>query len=141
MKKNFLYVVMTLFALTGCLGCSETAKETEPTMVLETKGAIDVAEVMPEFPGGMKALLGFLGKNITYPKESQEKGEQGRVVCRFVIAKDGTITDVEVVRGVSEALDNEAIRVIKAMPKWEPGMDKGKPVAVKYTLPVQFKLQ
>ena len=149
MKKNFLFVAMSLLALVGCFGCSETAEEEKAvaevsmaeTPSAESEKVMDVAEVMPEFPGGMKALLGFLGKNIAYPKESLEKDEQGRVVCRFVIAKDGTISDVEVVRSVSAALDNEAIRVIKSMPKWKPGMNKGKPVAVQYTLPVQFKLQ
>ena len=100
-----------------------------------------VVEKMPSFPGGDAALFKFLGENVKYPVIAQENGVQGRVICQFVVNRDGSIVDVEVVRSVDASLDKEAIRVIKSMPKWSPGQQRGKPVRVKYTLPVNFKLQ
>ena len=96
---------------------------------------------MPEFPGGQGALLQYLSKSIKYPVIAQENGIQGRVSCSFVVEKDGSVTDVQVLRGVDPSLDKEAIRVITAMPKWKPGKQRGKPVRVKYTVPVTFRLQ
>ncbi len=98
-------------------------------------------EIMPEFPGGMAALMKYLSSNIKYPTISQEMGSQGKVIVQFVVDKDGTITNPVVVRGVDAYLDKEAIRVINAMPKWEPGVQNGKKVRVKYTVPVTFRLQ
>ena len=101
-----------------------------------------VVESMPEFPGGQQALFKYLSENVKYPVIAQENGIQGRVICQFVVNKDGSIVDVEVVRSGGDAsLDKEAVRVIKTMPKWKPGKQRGKPVRVKYTLPVNFKLQ
>lgn len=101
-----------------------------------------VVEKMPEFPGGQAALFKFLSENVKYPVIAQENGIQGRVICQFVVNKDGSIVDVEVVRtGGDASLDKEAVRVIKSMPKWHPGQQRGKPVRVKYTVPVNFKLQ
>ena len=100
-----------------------------------------VVEKMPSFPGGDAALFKFLNENVKYPVIAQENGVQGRVICQFVVNRDGSIVDVEVVRSVDASLDKEAIRVIKSMPKWSPGQQRGKPVRVKYTLPVNFKLQ
>jgi protein TonB len=101
-----------------------------------------VVESMPEFPGGQQALFKYLSENVKYPVIAQENGIQGRVICQFVVNKDGSIVDVEVVRsGGDPSLDKEAIRVIKTMPKWKPGKQRGKPVRVKYTVPVNFKLQ
>lgn len=100
-----------------------------------------VVEKMPSFPGGDQELFKFLNDNVKYPVIAQENGIQGRVICQFVVNKDGTIVDVEVVRSVDPSLDKEAIRVIKAMPKWTPGLQRNKPVRVKYTLPVMFRLQ
>ena len=98
-------------------------------------------EEMPEFPGGMAECLKFLGKNIKYPTISQENGVQGKVIVQFVVNKDGSIVDPVVVRSVDPYLDKEALRVIKTMPKWKPGKQRGKAVRVKYTVPVTFKLQ
>lgn len=98
-------------------------------------------EVMPMFPGGAEQLLKFISTNIRYPKSSIEKGEQGRVICSFIVARDGSIHSPEIVRSVSPLLDKEAIRVLRTMPRWTPGMEKGKAVAVKYTVPVTFRLQ
>jgi protein TonB len=101
-----------------------------------------VVESMPEFPGGQQALFKYLGDNVKYPVIAQENGIQGRVICQFVVNKDGSIVDIEVVRsGGDPSLDKEAVRVIKSMPKWKPGKQRGKPVRVKFTLPVNFKLQ
>ena len=101
-----------------------------------------VVESMPEFPGGQQALFKYLGENVKYPVIAQENGIQGRVVCQFVVNKDGSIVDVVVVRSSGDAsLDKEAVRVINSMPKWKPGKQRGKPVRVKYTVPVNFRLQ
>ena len=101
-----------------------------------------VVEKMPEFPGGQQALFKYLSENVKYPVIAQENGIQGRVICQFVVNKDGSIVEVEVVRsGGDPSLDKEAVRVIKSMPKWKPGQQRGKPVRVNYTVPVNFKLQ
>ncbi|MBO7454802.1 MAG: energy transducer TonB [Paludibacteraceae bacterium] len=101
-----------------------------------------VVETMPEFPGGQQALFKYLSENVKYPVIAQENGIQGRVICQFVVNKDGSIVDVEVVRSGGDAsLDKEAVRVIKSMPKWKPGKQRGKAVRVKYTVPVSFRLQ
>lgn len=112
-------------------------KEEEP----EEQTIFQVVEKMPEFPGGIAECLKFLSKNIKYPIISQENGVQGRVIVQFVVNKDGSIVDPVVVRSVDPYLDKEALRVIKMMPKWKPGQQRGKPVRVKYTVPVTFKLQ
>ena len=101
-----------------------------------------VVESMPEFPGGQQALFKYLAENVKYPVIAQENGIQGRVICQFVIEKDGKVTDIQVVRSSGEpSLDKEAVRVINSMPKWKPGKQRGKPVRVKYTIPVNFRLQ
>ena len=100
-----------------------------------------IVEDMPEFPGGMGELMKYLGKNIKYPTIAQENGIQGRVVVAFVVNRDGSIVDPEVVRGVDPSLDKEAVRVITSMPKWKPGKQRGQTVRVKYTVPVTFRLK
>ena len=101
----------------------------------------NVIDQMPEFPGGSAELLKYLSTHIKYPTMSQEMGSQGRVIVQFVVDKDGSITNPTVVRGVDAYLDKEAIRVISGMPKWKPGVQNGKKVRVKYTVPVVFRLQ
>ena len=107
----------------------------------EDQVIFQVVEKMPSFPGGDAALFKFLNENVKYPVIAQENGVQGRVICQFVVNRDGSIVDVEVVRSVDASLDKEAIRVIKSMPKLSPGQQRGKPVRVKYTLTVNFQLQ
>ena len=111
----------------------EEEPEDEPIFV--------IVENKPEYPGGDAALMKYISENIKYPVIAQENGIQGRVICQFVVNKDGSIVDITVVRGVDPSLDKEAIRVIKSMPTWKPGKQRGKPVRVKYTLPIVFRLQ
>lgn len=99
-----------------------------------------VVEEQPEFPGGSEAMMQFLADNIRYPAEAHKKGVQGRVICNFVVMKDGTIDSVNVVRGVDPLLDAEAVRVLQSMPKWKPGKQRGQEVNVRFTLPVVFRL-
>jgi len=108
---------------------------------VEEQQIFQVVEEMPEFPGGMAECLKFLAKNIKYPTIAQENGVQGRVIVQFVVNQDGSIVDPVVVRSVDPYLDKEALRVIRMMPKWKPGKQRGKAVRVKYTVPVTFKLQ
>jgi len=113
--------------------------EADPEVIETTP--VDFAEVMPEFPGGQAALLSYLSKNMRYPSIAQEMNIQGRVIVRFVVDRDGSITDPEVLRSVDPHLDREALRVISSMPKWSPGYQRGTKVRVRYTVPVTFKLQ
>ena len=99
-----------------------------------------VVEDAPEFPGGINALLEYLKKNIKYPDICRDNNIQGRVIVSFVVNKDGKIVDPEVVKGVNPSLDKEALRVISTMPNWKPGYQRGKPVRVKYSVPVNFRL-
>ena len=101
----------------------------------------EIVEQPPSFPGGESAMYEWLSKNINYPVIAQENNIQGRVTCQFVVGRNGELEDVRVVRGVDPSLDKEAIRVIKSMPKWIPGRQGGNAVKVRYTLPVQFRLQ
>lgn len=108
---------------------------------LEGETPFVVVEEMPVFPGGDQELLRFVNRSIKYPVIAQENGIQGRVTCSFVINRDGSVVDAEIVRGVDPSLDKEALRVIGTMPKWKPGMQRGKAVRVKYTIPITFRLQ
>ena len=101
----------------------------------------DIVEEMPHFPGGAAALQAFLSSNTKYPVVAQENGVQGRVIVSFVVERDGSITDVRVVRSVDPSLDREASRVVRSMPRWSPGKQNGSAVRVKYTVPVVFRLQ
>ena len=101
----------------------------------------DVVEVMPQFPGGQTAMLKYIMENIKYPKQIMEEGIQGRVTVRFIVEKDGSISDVKPILSVHPLLNKEAVRVVKSMPKWSPGKHNGKPVRVRFNLPVMFKLK
>ena len=99
-----------------------------------------VVEDQPEFPGGTAALLDYLRKNIKYPAICRENNIQGRVLVTFIVNKDGAIVEPEVVKSVNPSLDKEALRVISQMPDWKPGKQRGKPVKVRYSVPVNFRL-
>lgn len=112
-----------------------------PKHVVEETKIFTTVEQMPMYPGGDGALLGYLRDNIHYPTVAAENGVQGRVVVGFVVERDGSITDVKILRGVDPSLDREAMRVVKSMPKWTPGKQNGSAVRVKYQVPVSFRLQ
>lgn len=126
--------------------CSERSNKEERSRFCEFKiWDGDYGEIMPQFPGGDKALKEFIQKNLRYPTEAMKKGIQGRVIVTFNVETDGSITDAKVVKAVDSLLNNEALRIVKSMPKWQPGgmMSKGKTVLTKYkyTIPVIFKLE
>lgn len=121
------------------LKIKEAVAQPEPKP--EVEKVFDVVEQMPSFPGGPSALMEWLSNNVKYPVVAQENGVQGRVVVSFVVERDGSITDVKVVRGVDPSLDKEASRVVRAMPRWIPGKQNGSAVRVKYNVPVAFRLQ
>ena len=118
-----------------------TKVEVEETEEPQGKVIFQVVEEMPEFPGGMGEAMKFLAKNIKYPVSAQQAKIEGRVIVQFVVERDGSISDVHTLRGVNPDLDAEAIRVVSLMPKWKPGKQRGKAVAVKYTMPIMFRLQ
>lgn len=114
--------------------------EVEEEEVSETE-VFTIVEEMPAYPGGDAKLYEYLGKNIKYPQIARESGIQGRVFVNFVVEPDGSVSNVKVMRGIGGGCDEEAVRVIKTMPKWKPGKQRGKAVRVTYTIPVVFKLQ
>lgn len=113
----------------------------EPPKHEEENKVFDVVEQMPSFPGGPAALMKYLSENMRYPAVAEENGIQGRVTVQFVVEKDGSVTDVKTMKSVDPALDREAERVVKSMPKWIPGKQNGSAVRVKYFVPVVFRLQ
>ena len=100
----------------------------------------DVVEVMPQFPGGQIAMMKYIMENMKYPKQAMKEGIQGRVAVRFIVEKDGSISDVKPILSVHPLLNKEAVRVVESMPKWTPGKQNGKPVRVRFNLPIMFKL-
>lgn len=106
----------------------------------DTSKVYTVVDQQPVFPDGDKAMMDFIGKNVVYPKSAQEKKKEGRVVCTFVVERDGSIVEPRILKSVDPELDVEAIRVVEMMPKWNPGMQRGKAVRVQYTLPIMFRL-
>ena len=138
MKK----IVLSLLCLMAA-GTLSVKAQVENKKIVDTRSentVLTVVDQMPEFPGGLEAMAKFLSSNLRYPPRAEEMGIKGRVTCQFIVETDGSITDVRVVRGVDPDLDREAMRVIKAMPKWIPGKKDGKPVRVRFTSPVNFTL-
>ena len=123
------------------LKAKEVIAQPDPPKREEENKIFEVVEQMPQFPGGPAALMDYLNKNIHYPVVAAENGTQGRVSISFVVEKDGSITDVQVARSVDPSLDKEAARVVRGMPRWQPGKQNGSFVRVKYIVPVTFKLQ
>ena len=133
-RKNVsLKVALMMFVLLFSFMTS-TAQTKKNNMVF------DVVEVMPQYPGGQIAMLKYIMENIKYPEQAMKEGIQGRVTVRFIVEKDGSISNVKPVLSVHPLLDKEAVRVVKSMPKWSPGKQKGKPVRVQFNVPVMFKL-
>lgn len=123
------------------LKAKEVIAEPEPPKHEEENKVFDIVEQQPLFPGGPAALMKYLSEHTKYPVVAQENGVQGRVTVQFVVEKDGSISDVHVLRGVDPSLDKEAVRVVKSMPRWTPGKQNGITVRVNYRVPVLFRLQ
>lgn len=117
-----------------------TDTTTEEKVIIESDEIFDFVEVEPEFPGGHSALMKYLSTNIIYPPISKVTGVEGNVFIQFIVDKTGQVKDCRVVRGVNSELDHEALRVVRNMPNWKPGTLRGKPVNVRYTIPINFKL-
>lgn len=111
-----------------------------PTTIVD-EAPFEVVEQMPEFPGGEMELMKLLGKNIKYPRMAKNIGVQGRVYVQFVVEKDGSLTDIEIIKGIGSGCDKEALRVMNLVPNFNPGKQRGKPVRVKMVIPINFKLQ
>ncbi len=126
---------------TGAATAVVAAVPGPPVEVVDDEKVFEIVEDNPEFPGGMEACLKWLAEKIKYPSICQEQGIQGRVMVQFVVNKDGSIVDVKTVRSPDPNLTAEAERVVKLMPRWKPGRQGGKPVRVKFVLPVMFRLQ
>jgi len=123
------------------LKAKEVIAEPEPPKHEEENKVFDIVEQQPMFPGGPAALMKYLSEHTKYPVVAQENGVQGRVTVQFVVEKDGSISDVHVLRGVDPSLDKEAVRVVKSLPRWTPGKQNGITVRVNYRVPVLFRLQ
>lgn len=137
---SFMFMVGNahLFAQTNKV---EQTPQKEKTTKPEGEEVYEVVEIMPEFPGGINSLMSYLGMNIVYPKEAIKENHEGRTLVSFVVTKDGSINNITVLKSSNyPELDNEALRVVKSMPKWSPGKNKGKVVNVRYTIPIQFKI-
>jgi len=109
--------------------------------VIEEAEIFTVVESMPEFPGGPAKMMEYIAKNIKYPAMARESGIQGRVFVNFVVEPNGSVSNVKILRGIGGGCDEEAVRVVEAMPKWTPGRQRGKAVRVSFNLPVRFTLQ
>ncbi len=146
--------VLALLLIVNARASAQQVKKTDETVYefstkditnikikkVDNDSIYQIVEVMPEFPGGTSEMMTYLSGNIKYPEEAKEKGISGRVFLSFVIEKDGAVSNVKVAKGIGKECDDEAVRVVKAMPKWKPGLMKGKPVRVSYMLPIFFKL-
>src|ERR1700748_1826871 len=137
--KTVLIACSTL-AMTTLILLQSPAKAVAQTQQKGDERIFTFVDQMPEFPGGMAALATYLGNNIHYPPKAKKDNVTGKAVIRFVVEKDGSIDNVEIVRDLEDGCGAEAKRVVAAMPAWKPGKMKGEPVSVYYTLPVSFKL-
>ena len=145
--------VVALLTMVGCKPATEKAVDQEEIpfeysgedksapMDADTDQVFQVVEVDPEFPGGIEALIKYLSENIKYPEQAKKDKIQGKVYISFVVEKDGSVADAKVLRGIGGGCDEEALRVVNAMPKWTPGKQRNTPVRVQFNLPVVFKLQ
>ena len=130
--KN-IFIALLFFAI-PFIGMSQ-----EPAT---SKGEVfNIVETMPEFPGGNTEMFKFLKETLIYPPKAKMNNIQGKVYINFVVGKDGVIRDVKIIRGVHKLLDKEALRVVKLMPKWTPGVQRGKKVSVSFNLPINFRLK
>jgi len=143
--KSIIGIMASLIALSACSEMTECAMETKPAPPAVTKVKEKIwscgVEQMPSFPGGQNALLEYLAANVRYPDDCEETSVQGRVIVSFVVERDGSITEAKVVKSVYPSLDEEALRVVKGMPKWIPGSLNGERIRTKYMIPITFRLK
>ena len=133
MKK---FIILSMMAVLSLM----TAYAQKTVVSQSNQNVYDHVEVMPEFVGGMTAMMKYLQTNVKYPEDAIRQKLGGRVMVQFVVETDGTISNVRVAKTVFPSLDNEAVRVVKAMPKWKPGKVNGRPVRVNFSLPVVFNI-
>ena len=136
MKRMILLAMMSA-GLTLSVQAQKTVVSNEASA---KEKVYDVVEQMPEYPGGMSELMKFIGETMKYPEDAEKQQKEGLVLVRFVVEKDGSVNDVEVVKDAWPSLDAEAIRVVKLLPKWTPGKQNGKVLRVKYTIPFRFAI-
>lgn len=144
MKLQHILPLLALLACTPCRAQNEVIITEEPVAIPEQahdpNEPFAIVEVMPEFPGGAEAMFKYINRELKYPEEAVENGVQGVVYVTFVVETDGSVTGVNVLRGIGGGCNEEAVRVVSAMPNWTPGKQRGKEVRVKYNLPLRFKL-
>ena len=129
-----------LILMSVMIACCFLTANAQKTVVSQNNQKVyEHPEVMPEYPGGMSAMVEFLSKNVKYPKDAAKQKVEGRVLVWFVVETDGSLTDVKVAKKVFPSLDAEAVRVVKTMPKWTPGKHNDQPVRVRFALPIVFK--
>lgn len=121
--------------------CLSTVSAQKTVVSKKNQKVFDVVEQMPEFPGGMEALVKYMAENMKYPEDAKKQLVEGRVLVQFIVETDGSVSNTEVLKRVFPSLDAEALRVISGMPKWIPGKQNGKVVRVKYTIPVSFRFK
>lgn len=131
MKKILMMALAAMMMVSTA--AAQTTKENKEKVY-------EKCEVLPEYPGGIQAMMKFIGENQKYPAEAVKRGEQGRVVVSFVVEKDGSLTDIEVTKHATPTLDAAAVETVKKMPKWKPGTHKGKKVRVQFALPISYKI-
>lgn len=132
--KRFLLLLSAIF-LTNIAFCQNEVK------VSDDDAIFFVVEVQPEFPGGMDSMYAFIQKNLIYPEKAKAEGIEGRVFITFTIEKDGSVSNVKILRGIGGGCDEVAKEVVEKMPKWKPGKQRGKPVRVQFNLPIKFELE
>lgn len=135
--------LLTSLCLLGATLCNaQEVKNVKSTATSETTNSDNIytkVDVLPKFPGGIKEFLKFTAENLKYPKQAKKNGVQGRVFCKFIVEKDGALTNIEIVRGLGSGCDEEALRLLNLSPKWIPGTRNGRPVRVSYVIPIMFQ--
>lgn len=136
MKKELLFGLMLfIFAISAKAQTADTINDNiEPEL-------ITIVEIAAEFPGGFQAMSEFISTNLNYPQEAKEAGIEGRVFVSFIVEKDGSLSSIQLLRGIGYGCDEEAMAVVKKMPKWKPAIQRGEPVRMRYQLPFVFKLE
>lgn len=142
MKKLFLFVFLIGYLYSNTIKDTiQQNKKIGQDKKIKNNEVYTYAEIMPSFPGGDEGLYRYIATNIKYPESAKHAGIEGKVIVEFTIEKDGRVTDVKVLQGISAECDEESIRVVRSMPKWYPGKQKGVAVPVRITIPIQFKLK